>query len=376
MGERRGSNPSSCGGGVFAHRTDSSGIPGRLSTIRGGLARARATRNAHRSGVGRAQAICTWRFPRWQRSGAAEAERRTISIVRLAVLQSSRQACVRVGGARPCASTSRARHFKLSPVDRSCGRRRPPRFFPTVNRVLQLYLRIHQARLRSITEQRGLVGWDPSAIRASTVVTSDEQRTESRSSPITNRVRLRDVHQARPTEISPAGTTMGSGHANSREITAEGQCGPLPSLRLQSFGLALTSDWQPRKRHRHRYHRLAPQRYCRSAHSEGRPDVVGLEAGRGSRGCSRQAAQRARLQAVQVRNTIPTQRERTAPTLRASGHPMMNAVGGTTLHYWAVGASIRTSCERPRGYGISSRKIDGRGPVRPRRFEPSLTGGI
>ena len=42
-------------------------------------------------------------------------------------------------------------------------------------------------------------------------------------------------------------------------------------------------------------------------------------------------------QAVQKCNReVPTHRVNgSAPTTRASGHPMMNAVGGTTLHYWA-----------------------------------------
>src|SRR3954464_618527 len=40
-------------------------------------------------------------------------------------------------------------------------------------------------------------------------------------------------------------------------------------------------------------------------------------------------------QAVQkAQHEIPTQRVLGA-TLRANSHPMMNAVGGTTLHYWA-----------------------------------------
>jgi gluconate 2-dehydrogenase alpha chain len=42
-------------------------------------------------------------------------------------------------------------------------------------------------------------------------------------------------------------------------------------------------------------------------------------------------------QAVQkAQHEVPTQRVNgNAPTLRAATHPMMNAVGGTTLHYWA-----------------------------------------
>ena len=42
-------------------------------------------------------------------------------------------------------------------------------------------------------------------------------------------------------------------------------------------------------------------------------------------------------QAVQkAQHEVPTQRVNArAPTLRANSHPMMNAVGGTTLHYWA-----------------------------------------
>src|SRR5207247_1688040 len=42
-------------------------------------------------------------------------------------------------------------------------------------------------------------------------------------------------------------------------------------------------------------------------------------------------------QGVQKANhEVPTHRPNaSAPTTRAASHPMMNAVGGTTLHYWA-----------------------------------------
>ena len=42
-------------------------------------------------------------------------------------------------------------------------------------------------------------------------------------------------------------------------------------------------------------------------------------------------------QSVQkTQREVPTQRAHAkAPTTRAPGHPMMNGVGGTTLHYWA-----------------------------------------
>jgi gluconate 2-dehydrogenase alpha chain len=71
-------------------------------------------------------------------------------------------------------------------------------------------------------------------------------------------------------------------------------------------------------------------------------DVVGLEAG--TRLTRRDFAPdeirnniRDWPQAVQKANhEVPTQRPNAnAPTTRAGSHPMMNAVGGTTLHYWA-----------------------------------------
>jgi gluconate 2-dehydrogenase alpha chain len=71
-------------------------------------------------------------------------------------------------------------------------------------------------------------------------------------------------------------------------------------------------------------------------------DVVGLEAG--TRLTRRDFAPdeirnnvRDWPQAVQKANgEVPTFRPNSsAPTTRASSHPMMNAVGGTTLHYWA-----------------------------------------
>ena len=71
-------------------------------------------------------------------------------------------------------------------------------------------------------------------------------------------------------------------------------------------------------------------------------DVVGLEAG--TRLTRRDFAPdeirnnvRDWPQAVQKTNQeVPTQRPNAgAPTTRASSHPMMNGVGGTTLHYWA-----------------------------------------
>ncbi len=71
-------------------------------------------------------------------------------------------------------------------------------------------------------------------------------------------------------------------------------------------------------------------------------DVVGLEAG--TRLTRRDFAPdeirnnvRDWPQAVQKANhEVPTQRPNAgAPTTRATNHPMMNGVGGTTLHYWA-----------------------------------------
>jgi gluconate 2-dehydrogenase alpha chain len=65
-------------------------------------------------------------------------------------------------------------------------------------------------------------------------------------------------------------------------------------------------------------------------------------------------------QAVQkAQHEVPTQRvNATAPTLRASSHPMMNAVGGTTLHYWAQSWRLnpwdfKVVSETTRRYGIS-----------------------
>lgn len=64
--------------------------------------------------------------------------------------------------------------------------------------------------------------------------------------------------------------------------------------------------------------------------------------------------------AVQKANhEVPTARaNRNAPTYRASGHPMMNAVGGTTLHYWAQSWRLnpwdfRVVSETTRRYGAS-----------------------
>jgi gluconate 2-dehydrogenase alpha chain len=63
-------------------------------------------------------------------------------------------------------------------------------------------------------------------------------------------------------------------------------------------------------------------------------------------------------QAVQKANhEIPTHRPGpAAPTTRASGHPMMNGVGGTTLHYWAQSWRLnpwdfRVVSETTRRYG-------------------------
>src|SRR4249920_1361970 len=71
-------------------------------------------------------------------------------------------------------------------------------------------------------------------------------------------------------------------------------------------------------------------------------DVVGLEAG--TRLTRRDFAPdeirnnvRDWPQAVQKANhEVPTHRPNPqTPTTRAASHPMMNGVGGTTLHYWA-----------------------------------------
>jgi gluconate 2-dehydrogenase alpha chain len=65
-------------------------------------------------------------------------------------------------------------------------------------------------------------------------------------------------------------------------------------------------------------------------------------------------------QAVQkAQHEVPTQRvNATAPTLRAASHPMMNAVGGTTLHYWAQSWRLnpwdfKVVSETTRRYGAS-----------------------
>jgi gluconate 2-dehydrogenase alpha chain len=65
-------------------------------------------------------------------------------------------------------------------------------------------------------------------------------------------------------------------------------------------------------------------------------------------------------QAVQkCSREVPTQRPNaSAPTTRASSHPMMNAVGGTTLHYWAQSWRLnpwdfKVVSETRRRYGIS-----------------------
>jgi gluconate 2-dehydrogenase alpha chain len=65
-------------------------------------------------------------------------------------------------------------------------------------------------------------------------------------------------------------------------------------------------------------------------------------------------------QAVQKANhEVPTHRVNpSAPTTRASGHPMMNGVGGTTLHYWAQSWRLnpwdfRVVSETTRRYGRS-----------------------
>ncbi len=56
---------------------------------------------------------------------------------------------------------------------------------------------------------------------------------------------------------------------------------------------------------------------------------------------------------------VPTSRaNRNAPTFRAGGHPMMNAVGGTTLHYWAQSWRLnpwdfKVASETRRRYGAS-----------------------
>src|SRR5207253_10923208 len=65
-------------------------------------------------------------------------------------------------------------------------------------------------------------------------------------------------------------------------------------------------------------------------------------------------------QAVQkAQHEVPTYRTHvSAPTTRASSHPMMNAVGGTTLHYWAQSWRLnpwdfRVVSETKRRYGAS-----------------------
>jgi gluconate 2-dehydrogenase alpha chain len=58
-----------------------------------------------------------------------------------------------------------------------------------------------------------------------------------------------------------------------------------------------------------------------------------------------------------AQNEVPTQRvNANAPTTRAGSHPMMNAVGGTTLHYWAQSWRLnpwdfRVVSETTRRYG-------------------------
>ncbi len=65
-----------------------------------------------------------------------------------------------------------------------------------------------------------------------------------------------------------------------------------------------------------------------------------------------QAVQKAQLE-------VPTQRVNArAPTFRANSHPMMNAVGGTTLHYWAQSWRLnpwdfKVVSETTRRYGAS-----------------------
>ena len=94
-------------------------------------------------------------------------------------------------------------------------------------------------------------------------------------------------------------------------------------------------------------------------------DVIGLEAGTWL--TSRDFAPdelrnnfRDWPQAVQkAQHEVPTQRvNATAPTLRAASHPMMNAVGGTTLHYWAQSWRLnpwdfKVVSETTRRYGAS-----------------------
>ena len=65
-------------------------------------------------------------------------------------------------------------------------------------------------------------------------------------------------------------------------------------------------------------------------------------------------------QSVQkAQHEVPTQRvSASAPTLRAATHPMMNAVGGTTLHYWAQSWRLnpwdfKVVSETTRRYGAS-----------------------
>jgi gluconate 2-dehydrogenase alpha chain len=94
-------------------------------------------------------------------------------------------------------------------------------------------------------------------------------------------------------------------------------------------------------------------------------DVVGLEAGTWL--TSRDFAPdelrnnyREWPQAVQkAQHEVPTQRANAgAPTVRAGSHPMMNAVGGTTLHYWAQSWRLnpwdfKVVSETTRRYGAS-----------------------
>ncbi|MEZ5286097.1 MAG: GMC family oxidoreductase [Vicinamibacterales bacterium] len=94
-------------------------------------------------------------------------------------------------------------------------------------------------------------------------------------------------------------------------------------------------------------------------------DVVGLEAGtwltrRDFAPDEIRNNVRSWPQAVQKANhEVPTHRPRPdAPTTRASSHPMMNAVGGTMLHYWAQSWRLnpwdfRVVSETTRRYGRS-----------------------
>jgi gluconate 2-dehydrogenase alpha chain len=94
-------------------------------------------------------------------------------------------------------------------------------------------------------------------------------------------------------------------------------------------------------------------------------DVVGLEAGtwltkRDFAPDELRNNYRDWPQAVQkAQHEVPTQRmNANAPTLRAGSHPMMNAVGGTTLHYWAQSWRLnpwdfKVVSETTRRYGAS-----------------------